>query len=174
MADSAEETEAHARYIRSFLEEMHLTVNPKKESFSTPEDGWVFLGFSYNKGVVDIAPATLKKLKQKMRRKARALSRWQKRKGAGGESAATAFIKIFNRKLLESPEDNELSWSFWFFSVINTDRTLREIDRYAQDCIRFLISGSRTKSRFNIRYEDLKVLGYRNLVHEYYSLTSTK
>jgi hypothetical protein len=62
-----------------------------------------------------------------------------------------------------------LSWSLWYFPVINTVESLREIDRYAQDCLRFLISGRRTKARYNVRYDDLKQLGYRSLVHEYYS-----
>ena len=83
-------------------------------------------------------------------------------------SAAKAFIRAFNRKLLEAPSDNELSWSRWFFPVISTDASLHEIYLYSQDCVRYLLTGSHTKSRFNARYEDLKALGYRNLVHEFH------
>ena len=157
-----------AETIRSFLAVYGLEVNPKKECFGKPEDGFVFLGFSCVGDKVDIAPATVKKLKQKMRRKRDALARWQKRNGLGGEKAAKAFIRIFNRKLLESPRDNELSWSSWFFSVISTTESLHEIDLYAQDCLRYLMFGKHTKSRFNVRYDDLKALGYRSLVHAYY------
>ena len=32
----------------------------------------------------------------------------------------------------------------------------------------FIISGSRTKSRYNVRYEEIRRLGLRSLVHEYY------
>ena len=159
----------HAAYIRDFLASHSLKVNPAKESFGVPGGGFVFLGFSCRDGVVDIAPATVKKLKQKMRRKRDALARWQKRSEAGGEKAAKAFIRIFNRKLLESPADNELSWSSWFFPVINTTESLHVIDLYAQDCLRCLIDGRHTKSRFNVRYEQLKELGYRSLVHAYYA-----
>ena len=67
-------------------------------------------------------------------------------------------------------EPNELSWSRWFFSVINTDKSLHEIDLYAQDCIRYIISGSRKKTRFRVTYDDMKALGYRSLVHEYYEM----
>ena len=70
--------------------------------------------------------------------------------------------------LLESAGDNELTWSHWFFSVINTTESLHRIDLYAQDCLRVLISGKHTKARYNVRYEDLKRLGYRSLVHAYY------
>ena len=76
---------------------------------------------------------------------------------------------MFNRKLFESPGDHELSWSRWFFPVIGTDESLKEIDRYAQDCLRYLLSGKRTKGRYGIRYDDLKQLGYRSLVHAYYN-----
>ncbi len=162
------EVKKHAGFIRSFLAANSLTVNPAKENFGDPGDGFVFLGFSCVGNKVDIAPATVKKLKQKMRRKRDALSRWQKRNGFGGEKAAKAFIRIFNAKLLESPRDNELSWSHWFFPVINTTESLHAIDLYAQDCLRYLISGRHTKARFNVRYEDLKALGYRSLVHACY------
>ncbi len=165
---SREETEAHARKIRAFLDEKGLCINPDKESFSSPEEGWCFLGFCCRGGVVDIAPVTVVKLKKKMRRKARALLRWRMRNGADGEKAAAAFIRIFCRKLFEGGRDNELTWSRWFFPMINTSRSLHEIDLYAQDCIRYIISGKRTKARYNVRYADMKRLGYRSLVHEFY------
>jgi hypothetical protein len=167
-ADSMEECQRYAELLRSFTAERGLTMNPSKESFNVPQDGWTFLGFSYGDGTVDIAPASVKKLKGKMRRKARALVRWRKRNELDGEKAARAFIRIFNRKLFECSEGSELTWSRWFFPVITTDVSLRAIDRYAQDCVRFIISSSRTKSRYNVRYEEIRSLGLRSLVHEYY------
>ena len=164
-----EETESCARLVREHLSEKGLAINPEKEDFRSPGEGFVFLGFSQKEGVVDIAPVSVKKMKQKMRRKTRSLRRWSLRKDVEGEAAAKAFIRIFNRKLFEGAKDSELTWSQWFFSVINTDASLREIDHYAQECVRFLISGKHTKSRFNVRYEDMKMLGCRNLVHEYYA-----
>ncbi len=154
--------------ILDHLKAKGLTVNPDKEVYSRPEDGFTFLGIEVKNGTIDIAPASVVKLKQKMRRKARALDRWRHREGIDGTKAASAFIRIFNRKLLEVNEDSDLTWSLWFFPVITTDKSLHEIDLYAQELLRFLISGTHTKSRFNVRYEDLKVLGYRSLVNEYY------
>ncbi len=168
-APSEEEARAHAEYIHAYLAEHGLEINPEKESFSGPEDGFSFLGFSCCGGTIDIAPATLKKLRQKMRRKRDALLRWQKRNGRSGEDAAKAFVRVFNRKLLENARDNDLTWSQWFFSVITTSASLHEIDVYAQDCLRVLLAGTHTKKRFRASYEDLKSLGYRNLVHEYYA-----
>ncbi len=171
-APGREEAEGHAAFIRSFLEERGLALNPNKEALTAPGEGWTCLGFFCRGERVDIAPATVDKLKGKMRRKTRALLRWRDRSGAEGERAAAAFIRVFNRKLLENPEGSDLSWSHWFFSVINTTDSLREIDRYAQDCLRRLVSGKNTKARFNVRYADLKRLGYRSLVNAYYAFSS--
>ena len=166
--DSPEKVHAHAQSVRGFLDDKGLAINEKKEFFFAPSEGWSFLGFDYRQGVTDIAASSLDKIKHKMRRKARALERWQKRNALSGEKAAKAFIRIFNRKLFESPEDSELSWCRWYFPLINTDESLKVIDHYAQDCVRFLATGTRTKARFNLRYEDMKRLGYRSLVNAYY------
>ncbi len=161
--------EALAGEVRTILTEHGLGLNPAKEELFDPAEGWTFLGFRCRGDTVDIAPASLEKIKGKMRRKSRALMRWRQRGGYGGEKAAAAFIRVFNRKLLESPPDNDLSWSRWFFPLLTTADSLRVIDRYAQDCLRWLVSGKRTKGRYDVRYEDLKRLGYRSLVHEYYA-----
>lgn len=168
-AETKEKCHEYADFIKAFLIKMHLSVNPEKEFFADAGESWTFLGFIFSGGRVDIAPSSVKKLKMKMRRKARALSRWAKRKGLPGEKAAVAFIRAFNRKLFDNPSDSDLTWARWFFPVINTSESLRVIDSYAQDCIRFLMSETRTKARFNARYEDIKALGYRSLVHEFYS-----
>lgn len=168
-AETAEERDAYAAEVGRFLAERGLSINPDKEVFGAPEDGFTFLGFEFREGYIDIAPVSVIKLKKKMRRKARALDRWHRRKGLGGEKAAAAFLRVFNRKLFAAEGDNELSWNRWFFPVITRADRLHVIDRYAQDCVRFLIAGTRTKARFDVRYEDLKRLGYRSLVHEWYA-----
>lgn len=173
-APTEAETQQHAARLRAFLSARGLRLNPSKECFFRPESGWTFLGFCCRGNCIDIAPATMDKLKAKMRRKTRALARWRDRTGHSGVQAATAFIRVFNRKLLETPTGSELSWSSWFFSVITTTDSLHVIDRYAQDCLRSLMSGKRTKARYNVRYADLKALGYRSLVHAYYEYNKDK
>lgn len=167
--DTREEVLALAEKLRAFLSEKGLTVNPSKEELRSPEEGFVFLGFFLKDGRIDVAPASLTKMKQKMRRKTRALQRWKNRNGLPGEKAAKAFARIFHRKLLESSTDSDLTWSYWYFSTINTTESLHAIDLYAQECLRYLITGTHGKSRFNARYRDLKSLGYKTLVNAYYA-----
>ena len=167
-AETQEAREVHAQKILAFLSEAGLTVNPDKEARTAPGEMWVFLGICYRDGIVDVAPVSVEKLKAKMRRKTRALVRWQVRKGVTGIQSAKAFIRIFNRKLFENPAEHELTWARWYFPLINTTQSLKVIDAYSQSCIRYLATGKRTKAAYNFRYEDMKALGYRSLVNHYY------
>ena len=167
-ADTKQEINKYADHIKSYLREKGLQINPEKEVYTAPFDKWEFLGFSYQSGVIDVSDVAFKKIKAKMHRKRDALIRWADRKGLPGEYAAKAFVKRFNAKLFDNPIHNELTWARWYFPIINTTETLEKIDEYMQYCIRVLVTGKRTKSRFDCKYEDIKKLGYRNLVNEYY------
>lgn len=167
-SDSAEESEANARRIKDCLKEKGLDINTDKELFTPPEMPWDFLGFSYDSGIIDVSPVAFEKLKGKMRRKCRALERWADRKGVPGTYAAKAFVKRFHAKMFENPAAGELTWARWYFPVITTDRTLKKIDAYAVDTVRFLATGKRSKKRFDFRYGAVKEMGYRSLVNEYY------
>ena len=169
-APTQEERERHAAAVAQFLSDGGLTVNPAKEVRTAPGEPWTFLGICCRDGTVDVAPISVKKLKAKMRRKARALARWADRKDVEGEQAAKAFIRVFHRKLFEQGSEHELNWTRWYFPLINTADTLMEIDAYRQRCIRWLATGSNTKSAYRFRYEDMKRLGYVSLVSRYYEI----
>lgn len=154
--------------IFKYIRERKLEVNREKEITTLPGEEWTFLGFSYHNGIIDISPISKEKLKGKMRRKARALIRWKNRKGKEDNMAVRAFIKRFNKKLYDSNDPNETNWSRWYFPLINTDTSLKELDAYMQDCLRYTASETHTKARFNYRYEQMKALGYRSLVNEWY------
>lgn len=169
-----EELEQDIARIHRMLEEKGLSINPSKESRTAPGEQWTFLGFSWQDGTIDIAPASVEKLKGKMRRKARSLARWQARKGKERIHAARAFIKVFNRKLFETSPDHDLTWARWYFPTITTADSLRQIDHYAQSCIRYLATGKHTKSAYDFRYEDMKALGYLSLVNQFYAPATEK
>ncbi len=173
-ARDEQELQESIQKIKAVLSSRRLKINPDKESIFLPNTRWTFLGFSYQNGRIDVSDVSFEKLKAKMRRKTRALARWADKKGLPGEYAARAFVKRFNAKLFDNPVYSELTWARWFFPVINTDETLKKIDGYMQDCIRYLVTGRRTKSRFDCKYDDIKRLGYRNLVNEYYRFKSNE
>lgn len=148
-AKEMERLEDAKKIIFAHIDDKGLAVNREKEVTTLPGEEWSFLGFSYKDGVIDISHISKEKLKGKMRRKARALIRWKKRKGKEDNMAVRAFIKRFNKKLYDSDDPNETNWSRWYFPIINTDKSLKEIDAYMQDCLRYTASETHTKARFN-------------------------
>ena len=167
-SDTEEGARQHEAIIKSHLSRVGLSVNEKKEFRTSPGEPWEFLGFKVSGRRIDISTVSFEKIKAKMRRKARALKRWRERRGAAPEGAAVAFIRAFNRKLFDNPARNDITWSLWYFPTITTDESLREIDRYAVECIRYAVTGRHSKINYRLRYERIKELGFRSLVNAYY------
>lgn len=167
-ADSRQELAALQTSLYSQIAENRLSLNPSKVHISVPGEPLEFLGFCFADGRVDLSENTKRKIKGKIRRKAHALRRWQKKKGLDGEKAAKGFIHAMNHKFYASEEGTEFTWSRWFFPNLTTDAGLHEIDTYMQQYIRYTCTGRHYKGNYRISYEQLKAWGYRSLVHEYY------
>lgn len=168
-AETAEQIRAYECQIRDFLARKGLEVNPKKEVSTVPGKTWEYLGFCYDGKNIDLAAVAIEKIKGKMRRKARALVRWKQKKGASDERAIAAFIRQFNRKLYDNPCRHEVTWCRWYFPTITTADSLNQIDAYAISCIRYIATGKHTKANYNLRYSQIKELGFRSLVNAYYA-----
>lgn len=167
-APDREALEAHKSTMLQFLEKYHLEVNPDKERLFSPDEAYEFLGFKCHEGRIDIAESTKQKMKGKISRQARSLMRWRKRKGVDAEPTMWVMINYFNRKFFEGDDPETLTWSRWFFPLITESDGLREIDKYLQQNIRFLSTGRHSKANYKVGYDDLKRLGYRSLVNEFY------
>lgn len=177
-ADSMEELNEYISIFNVMIADKDLSINKDKENIYNPQSGFEFLGFSYRDGNIDISSVTLTKMKSKIKRKAEALRRWQRNKGLSEDKAAKGFINAMNNKFygrrdkMENDDDNdernELTWSRWYFPNINVDDSLKELDKYMQEYIRYIITGRHYKGNYRITYEQLKKWGYRSLVNEYY------
>ena len=167
-ARSREELDLYMGDFYRIVEEKGLSINPKKVSVSCPGEPWEFLGFCYRDGQVDISDVTKEKLKGKIRRKSRALLRWKTKNEASFERAARALIRTFNKKLYNERNEDLFTWSRWFFPVITTDKSLRELDAYFLEYVRYLDRGRHFKGNYRISYDSIKAMGFRSLVHEYY------
>ena len=158
----------YKNYILDYVTKLNLVVNPDKVSFTSPYEKWDYLGFQYSSGNIDLSSVTLKKIKDKIRRKARSIYRWKEKKCKEALHAAKVLIRVFNNKFYRVENTKTLSWCKWFFPVINTDTSLKIIDDYLLQYIRYMYSGKFKKQNYNITYDTIKKLGYRSLVNEYY------
>lgn len=172
-AETQELISEYEQKIKHILAEKNLEINCKKEYKTNPNEPWEFLGFCVDENGIDLADISLQKMKDKMRRKARALVRWKNRTGACNERAILAFIRHFNRKFYDNPKQHEVTWCRWYFPTITTSKSLRILDEYMVSCIRYIATGKHTKANYNLRYEEIKELGYRSLVNAYYYYKKT-
>lgn len=158
----------YKKQMAEFLRSYQLEVNPDKERIYSPDEAYEFLGFKCHANDIDISEATLKKMKGKIKRATKSLMRWRIKNNMEPEKAMKGLINHFNRVFFENDDQETLTWSRWFFPVINQTDGLREIDHYLQQNIRFLSTGKHNKANYNIDYAQLKQLGYKSLVNEYY------
>lgn len=152
------------------LDAYHLKLNTTKEVSTIPNEPWTFLGLKYVNGQIDVSDIAVKKIKAKMRRKARALIRWKNRNNRESIHAVRAFIKAFNKKFYNNTDIHDMTWARWYFPLITTDNSLKIIDQYMQECIRYIATETHTKSQYNFRYTQMKELGYQSLVNNWYKI----
>ena len=168
-APDKEVLEQYKNVMNRFLTKYHLEVNPDKEKTYSPDEAYEFLGFKCHGREIDLSESTKRKMKGKIKRQANALLRWKNKKGLDSDKAMKALIHCFNRKFFESDDPETLTWSRWFFPVITRTEGLKEIDHYLQQNIRFLGTGKYNKTNYKTDYAQLKALGYKSLVNEYYN-----
>ena len=160
--------------MTAFLHQYRLEVNPAKERIYSPDEAYEFLGFKSNGRDIDISEATQKKMKGKIRRATKRLMRWSSKKHIEPEKAMKGLINHFNRIFFENGDTESLTWSRWFFPVITKTDGLKEIDHYLQQNIRFLGTGKHNKANYKTDYAQLKQLGYKSLVNEFYQYKRQK
>lgn len=90
------------------------------------------------------------------------------RKNADYERAVSSVIRKYNQKFYQVKNSSNLTWSLWYFPIINTSKGLNEIDLYMQECLRYVKTGKHNKKNYNLKYKELKQMCYRPLVSEYY------
>ena len=167
-APDRETLEAYKSKMAEFLRKYQLVINPDKEKIYSPDEAYEFLGFKCHGRDIDISEATKKKMKGKIRRATKSMMRWRIRNHMEPEKAMKGLINHFNRVFFENDDTETLTWSRWFFPVINQTDGLKEIDHYLQQNIRYLSTGKHNKNNYKTDYARLKQLGYRSLVNEYY------
>ena len=169
-----EKLNIYKQHIVDKLSGKGLVINTSKEYVFAPHEAWDFLGFEYYDKMIDLSSVTLRKIKGKIRRKARALYRWRIRKGKDTEHTIKVMLRIFNAKFYKSAHTFNLTWCKWFFPVITTTRSLEIIDDYLVQYLRYLSTGKHNKKNFNLKYEKLKQLGFRSLVNEFYKFKKSR
>lgn len=173
-AKTLQELESYKAVLFEYFKKKNLTVNTDKEFLFERGSAWNFLGFEYNNGLIDLSDVTFNKIKAKIRRKARSIRRWALKKNVDTMKGVKVMIRVFNNKFYREVNTKELSWCKYYFPVITSAEKLRKIDEHLVQYLRYIPSGRFCKKNYNLTYEQLKKLGYRSLVNEFYKFKNNK
>jgi hypothetical protein len=162
-------------YFKEQVDKLHIKINPNKTAVLNIKTGITFLGFYYLGKEIDISKEALAKMMSRMKRRAKWYRVWMHQRHVNKHSALYDYIKKINYKLYSNLDDT-INWSRWYLPNITTTKTLRFLDNYFVDCIRYLNSGTWQKGKkfYELSYEEIKKLGYKSLLHEYYLIKKEK
>lgn len=164
-----EEAEENMRLLLTELSEHHLSPHEdEKTGVYAPGEPFEYLGFSFEGDDVDIAGSSVKKLKRRMRIRAKKVGLDKNKRFRTPEEKAIHLIRLNRQTFFGKPGSNDLCWSRWTFPVITKTEHLHELDLYNQRCIRFALSGKWSDAQYRISYSSLKELGYASLVRAYH------
>lgn len=158
------------KLLEERIQEKDLLINESKKEYILSGGTWSFLGFEYRNNQIDISNVAKEKIKGKIRRTARKIRRWMLKKDADSERAVKAMIRKFNKKFYDLKGDNtDLTWSRWYFPIITTQESLKEIDEYMQQYLRYIVTGKHNKKNYEkLSYDTIRNYGYKPLVSEFW------
>lgn len=165
------EADEFLSFFYEVLKKKKLHTNIQKTEVIEPGGEVDILGCRLKDGEMDISDHAKAKLKRKMRMRSRFLNRRKTTHGITDREAAESMALYCNKMFFGGDNTKFLSWSRWLFPVITNTGSLNELDLYAQNAIRYAYCGSFAKKRYRLTYDDIKNMGYKNLVHSYYHFT---
>lgn len=162
-------------FFISEIEKRGIVFNPKKMEVFNIKTGLTFLGFKYINKTIDISDAARDKMKSRFKRRAKWYRQWMLRKNVKPDVAVRDYIKKINYKLF-SDQDDSVNWSRWYLPNINVTDSIKYLDDYFIQCIRYLYTGHWNKGdkHFTLSYDKIKELGFISLVNIYYKIKKQK
>lgn len=166
-ADTEEEIDGLRARLESEVSSLGLEMNPDKYRRFRPGEPVEFLGFTVEDGVADLSRDKVEAKKSQIRSFARQMRGWANRKHIPTERAGKAVVNRFN-EVYYGKSDAEFTWARWYLPVVTTDASLREIDRFEQEWVRWAVTGRHSRSNlWKVPYETMRGWGYRPLVSAY-------
>lgn len=169
LCESERELRKHVTYIRRFVRNRLLEINPSKEVFYKPGDRIEFLGLFIKDGTFDLNRKSLDRSLRKIRIEGRHYRRTVERGEKTVDEAVHCFLVRMDQRFFGWERNSKKCWTHWYFPMINTDESLKVIDHQIQYWVRYIITGKHIKGNaYRISYGDLKKYGYRTLVSRFY------
>lgn len=156
--------------LKNKIAEYGLDIKNEKCQIFEPEEFVTFLGLRFNNKTVDLSRESVKKLKKRVKQMCIQGRRKIVKDGKSYDEVATAIIKRINHFMYTCyiEDKTKFGWGYYAFRYVNTDESLREIDFYMRDTLRWLKTGKYNSANIKkTSNEELHQLGYRSTVMMY-------
>ena len=166
------ENDKSLKIIRQYLSERTLQINPDKYEYFNPGDEITFLGLKLKpNGVVDIADHSKQKIKKYIHNLCKKARKQLEMNYEDFYYRGNKVCNKINQKNFKCyiQNENTFGWCHYAFRYITTDESLKEIDLYTKERLRYLKTGKNNKANFrNCTDEDFKKIGWVSLVQLYH------
>lgn len=156
------------------LKECGLAINPTKYEWYTPGDEITYLGLKVyeedGKVNIDISENSKRKMKAKIRKSTKYLRKKVEMEGKDPYKCARDMLKRYNHRVYKCyiEDKSKYGWAYYAFRYINNTESIREIDYYVKDRVRYLITGKNNSANIRkVPNQKLEELGYKSLVDMY-------
>lgn len=168
---SKDRLETHLNVIKDYLLKYDLEINPKKYTWFTDEDDITFLGLKLKKdGTVDLSDHSIEKIKKTIYRWCKKARREIEKGNLTFEKASLQINNRLNNKNFKCYIRNEATfgWCHYAFRYITTIESLKLIDYYTRDTLRYLKTGKHNKKNYySITDDEFKRMKWVSLVELY-------
>ena len=155
--------------IRSIIEgKLNLTLNEEKTGIVMPGEPLDLLGLKYGPDYVDVADNTFNKVRSKVSHRAARIDRQVKKGWYTREEGLQKMAAYIDRYFYGGTSEKTFGWAEQYFPYITRTERLHLLDELSQESMRFAGSGRRTNAKYRVRYEDMRRLGYRPLIHSFF------
>lgn len=169
LGKSEEELKGYVKYIKDKLSEYGLIINENKYEYFKPHDSIEFLGLSFTDKEIDIHKKSFIILKKRIKKICKE-GRKRIERGVPCEDAVRSVIKRFNYSVYKCyvEDKSKYGWAYYAFRYVNTDKTIRQIDYYLRDRLRWLYTGKNNSANIKkLPLEKLEEMGYVKMTMMY-------
>ena len=155
--------------LRDMARENKLELKKIKTELFSSNEPITIVGMRFEGSEIGVSHETIKKLKCKIKIRAKKAVQNARQTGISHEEAARRFLQETLKPFFHKDEKNETNYAMRYFPFITKDDGLRELDHWIQHCARFVLTEKWGKAQYRASYSQLKSLGYISLVHLYHN-----
>lgn len=162
-----EDADKALEVLQEMLVPKGLHLNPKKVERIDADATFTFLGAKIHGTEIDISDESAERFKDEIRK----ITKMRKGMKIKNRTTQRRAIKKINdyMYLAYMKNPSNFGWAHYFFSLCTTDKTIRELDNFVKDHLKYMYTGkwNAVTNMHKTSNEDLENMGYVSMKNRY-------